>query len=501
MVPERLRSAIEAAARERGWQAAADVFQRHWDLYATRAPEAMLEALKGLPGEVFVERPSMLVAADYLQQVASGQEVGRFHDGARDMFGGAREPRELLDSLIALTARAAGARVEGAVDTALLRSTEARRMLDRADDSARGQAREALPHLMLQWGRCREAAEADGAIAEYEQSYELATITNQSELARRAAAALAWLLAERGRRVDARSWVAKAHATDRATPRYDAVLHLTAALIAADGSEDDVAERELERIAEGTIGEYWAALLWVRAKIAGGPLAPVLVRHSLVGEAERRARKLFEGGANRRYLVRAAAAIEADGGIPAALESVVSVEEPGAVDIVRRAMTAYRSNSFVAARRHARAALAASPCVRDEAAAQLLLAASERALGAPDAAGAAFRRAHALITHEGLLRSYRIIDAAALHALADESGCAIPGHTPADASAESNTTLPALTRREGEILLLIAEGRSFADIARSLFVSPNTVKTLTRSLYRKLGVHSRTEAAARAAEL
>jgi DNA-binding CsgD family transcriptional regulator len=506
--PERLRSAIEDAARDHGWRAAADVFQRHWDLYATRVPQVMLEALKGLPGEVFVERPSMLIAADYLQQVASGQGAGRFHDGARDTYGGAREPRELLDSLIALTGRAAGARAEGALDTARLRSAEARRTLERADESARGRAREALPHLMLQWGRCREAADADGAIVEYEQSHHLGTITGQTEVAGRAAASLAWLLAERGRLSDAREWLARARATGRVSPRHGAVLHLTDALIAADRLDDELAERALARIDDNGIGEYWAALLWVRAMIARGPIAPLMIRHDLVGETERRARKLYDEGANRRYLVRAADAIEREIEPCEPLIPAASLEAPSPLDIVRQASTLCRSGSFAAARGLVRTALAASPPVRDEAAAQLILAASEFALGGSDAARSAFCRAHALIAHEGLLRSYNSIGAADLRALAELSGLRIPALATVAHAAEAARPGPAesanmavLTRRERELLVLIAEGRQFAQIAESLFISLNTVKTLTRSLYRKLGVHSRGEAAALARTL
>ena len=515
VAPEQLRSAIEDAARDEGWMAAADVFQRHWDLYATRDPQTMLEALKGLPGEVFVERPSMLIAADYLQQVASGQDVGRFHDGARDLYGGTREPRELLDSLIALTGRAAGARMEGALDTARLRSVEARRMLERADESSRGRAREALPHLMIQWGRCREVADADGAIAEYEQSHHLGSITGQPEIARRAAGSLAWLLAERGRLSDARSWLEKAQATRRDSPRYDAVLHLTEALIAADELDDDAASQALARIEEEAIGEYWAAHLWVRAMIARGPLAPLIVRHEMAGETERRARALFDQGANRRYLARTASALEIELDEPLS-PTTPNPEEPVPADVVRQARDLYRTGLHAAARAHARTALAASPPARDEAAAQLLLAACEFALGGADAAGPAFCRAHALITHERLFHTYLAIIPSDLNALADLSGLDIPDALTKPQSDNSNTTstssqprstterhanLDALTRRERELLVLIADGQSFAGIADTLFISRNTVKTLTRSLYRKLDVHSRAEAAALARQL
>lgn len=57
-------------------------------------------------------------------------------------------------------------------------------------------------------------------------------------------------------------------------------------------------------------------------------------------------------------------------------------------------------------------------------------------------------------------------------------------------------TGPPLTGRERHLWTLIAGGASTAQIARALHVSDRTVKRLTASLLRTLGVASRTEAAA-----
>lgn len=59
---------------------------------------------------------------------------------------------------------------------------------------------------------------------------------------------------------------------------------------------------------------------------------------------------------------------------------------------------------------------------------------------------------------------------------------------------------PVFTPRELEIMRLAAGGRTNAAIARSLWVSEQTVKRHLSSIYRKLGVSNRTEMA-RAAEL
>jgi ATP/maltotriose-dependent transcriptional regulator MalT len=51
------------------------------------------------------------------------------------------------------------------------------------------------------------------------------------------------------------------------------------------------------------------------------------------------------------------------------------------------------------------------------------------------------------------------------------------------------------------VLRLLAAGRSNADMAADLFVEQSTVKTHLIHLYSKLGVHSRTQAVARARAL
>jgi len=57
-----------------------------------------------------------------------------------------------------------------------------------------------------------------------------------------------------------------------------------------------------------------------------------------------------------------------------------------------------------------------------------------------------------------------------------------------------------LTQREGEILRLLAQGFSRADIAAYLHLSPNTVRTHVQHILNRLGVHSSLAAVAKVAE-
>jgi DNA-binding CsgD family transcriptional regulator len=56
--------------------------------------------------------------------------------------------------------------------------------------------------------------------------------------------------------------------------------------------------------------------------------------------------------------------------------------------------------------------------------------------------------------------------------------------------------VPYLTRREWEVLRLVAAGHRNADIAAQLYVSVTTVHMHLRNIFSKLGVHTRTAALA-----
>jgi DNA-binding NarL/FixJ family response regulator len=85
---------------------------------------------------------------------------------------------------------------------------------------------------------------------------------------------------------------------------------------------------------------------------------------------------------------------------------------------------------------------------------------------------------------------------AALEAV--HAGEQVVSEPPKRARAASGLDWPGrhegLTDREAEILALITQGKSNADVARLTFLSPNTVKSYIRAVYRKIGAESRTQA-------
>lgn len=63
------------------------------------------------------------------------------------------------------------------------------------------------------------------------------------------------------------------------------------------------------------------------------------------------------------------------------------------------------------------------------------------------------------------------------------------------------TVISELTKRELEVLHLLAEGLEQTEIAHQLVISPKTVSTHTQNIFRKLGVRNRAQAVAAAYQL
>ena len=69
------------------------------------------------------------------------------------------------------------------------------------------------------------------------------------------------------------------------------------------------------------------------------------------------------------------------------------------------------------------------------------------------------------------------------------------------ASGARSVVTDELTPREQAVLLLLPSGLSAREIGSELGISRDTIKTHTKSIYRKLGASSRRDAVARAREL
>jgi two-component system nitrate/nitrite response regulator NarL len=63
---------------------------------------------------------------------------------------------------------------------------------------------------------------------------------------------------------------------------------------------------------------------------------------------------------------------------------------------------------------------------------------------------------------------------------------------------EPSRATPALSPRLREVLSLVADGRTTAEIAETLGISPHTVKNYLERIYERLGARDRVQAVSRA---
>ncbi|CRK51263.1 putative LuxR family transcriptional regulator [Rhodococcus sp. RD6.2] len=134
--------------------------------------------------------------------------------------------------------------------------------------------------------------------------------------------------------------------------------------------------------------------------------------------------------------------------------------------------------------------------------AQLIMATLAHEQGRDHDARIAWNRATAMSLDSGLVRPLLTVPPTIREALT-AGGAAIPFSDRLAGWGDGPFPRPAppvtLTEREAAVLDGLTRGGSVAQIAESLFVSPNTVKSQLNSLYRKLGVHSREGAVLEAA--
>jgi DNA-binding NarL/FixJ family response regulator len=113
--------------------------------------------------------------------------------------------------------------------------------------------------------------------------------------------------------------------------------------------------------------------------------------------------------------------------------------------------------------------------------------------------GYLFEQAWSRVRLSAALRAAgRVAEANEQAALAAEVGRELASKPLLDESGgvESGGGAGSLTSRETEVLRLLAEGRTNRQLARELYISEKTVSVHVSNILAKLGVRSRTEAAA-----
>lgn len=327
------------------------------------------------------------------------------------------------------------------------------------------------------------------------------------------AANLALVAASRGHLDIARSWIEKMESIG---PLPLWIEHLTAlgakiaaALVAAAEGDAELSRQHLDRAGPATQNvELWPFIVHARA-----------IYHATYGDPyeglrELEAARLTHGalspidqGVTRELLLRAEALL------------LLRTHNAGRVlNLARREpdhfppqFTAwahlYAGDTHRAIRAAARALQrpTARPPLNDAIELHLAMAVGHMRNGDAERAAASFRAALGLRSTPAQIRPFLSAAREDISALAELAGVpdpltSTPRHfvTPASPHAE---TFVNLTRRESAVLHALDRGETAVAAARRFGVSPATVRSQVRSVYRKLGVSGREAALARAHEL
>lgn len=191
----------------------------------------------------------------------------------------------------------------------------------------------------------------------------------------------------------------------------------------------------------------------------------------------------------------------------AAQKVLDSIHRTAGSEMVRAAVCLAAGAPDQALERLAASRRAGNVAPRVAAASDLILAAASLRLGQEPAALGAASRMAATMEHHGLRAHLVLVPRRDLIAIRD----LLDGQRPDVLASIGNldevsdlvrtrTTAQPLSRRERLVLRELLQTPSRAEIAEALGVSPNTVKTQLKTVYRKLGVGSREEALAVALE-
>lgn len=518
--------AMHYAAAGRAWDLLVQIIEQNWNetLSSARAPEILAE----LPAEALESQASLRIFRDVLTSQPS-LGTGTFPDiSESEHWQGGAEPPAVNRQLIR------GAAGSGAAQP-LARFLDARAgqavlLRFQGNTSASGRLVESmhqavaaataheidtvirfLPALYLQWG-LTELFNDDAltAASSLHRAYELASQQNLRMLMRNSAGALALIFALNGDSLNCEEWLAREGEVEMqksaAVGPAASCGPLARALRFVDRWELDEARGALAKCPEPTgRDEFWAFAAYVRALLG---LAEGFAREELQQlTAAKIAHPSRSGpGSIADVLIRSVTADLLMAQSKASHAAAQLRDGPRGHELLkapRARLELLRSNPAAALRELAGGSNN-DGFGRTYGEQRLLSAVAQLRLGHSSAASAIFAMFVEYSDVSGVRFPFRLLDSADLRALWEGAGVQADW---LEQFADAAPVFPAyasvvtLSEREHIVLAHLAEGMSLQQIADFLVVSPNTVKSQTRSVYRKLGVSSRDEAVTMAHEL
>ncbi len=417
-------------------------------------------------------------------------------------------PATATDRVLARSVENAALRLVGQADRAVRPAREVLRTLAEMDPAEHAELGTQVPRFCTQAGiTLLYAGDTAGAVAAFERGLSAAGPDGIDRL--HPSALLTGALAAAGEVHAARAMAARVRAAGWPQERLDDYLgsmyHVGEALVALEDFDATTAQAHLDRLERHLVTiEHWPLIAHVQAMVdlVRGDAATGLARLEAT-RARQHARRSTSPLSRRRLDETAAVLLLALGRVREAGD-LVGTRPRGrrsATAIARLHLVAGDDDRALGVLATAPADPASTPRARAERA--VVEAALLARRGADEAAVDAADRMAALLEVHGLglpLALVRAEDRAALRDLADRADRArlravlARGDVP-DVLVGAGRA-PQLTTREQAVLDALAEGATLAAVAARAGVSPNTVKSQVRSLYRKLGADSRQAAVA-----
>lgn len=529
-MPRRRRSVAPApielivAAQARGdWDAVTQGVEQHWSSLLWTSRSAMREVVNALPDAVLQAQPRWSAARQYLN---FAPDDGRVRPVRFDFE--AAQPNEagaLIDDLAELTGRTAHERSHGRFRAAATIAVTAIEAIKQAASAELKTLRPLLPGLRIQWATSLLfAGDVREALAEFESAYGDAVEFDSDRMATAAAGSIALIHSVTGDLVSARSWLkrqptALSGGPDRAgigAPGFEGgsadaatvMGVLAAANLAIDELKVDEARAWLARDPGDEVApEQWALRLGVASRLevlSGDPLAQSLRNRAAVLA---RPARLVEHGLN------AWALRFSDVGIRIALNDVRGATEALAVleaddgEFHRQAALIARVWKLVRAGEHVQAVAVMESVPTEQRSLRVgmeLLAAAtiiHLRAGAKARAAELFRTLTTMVSEQGFNGVLMRFGDEDYEALCASSGVRLPVRqlrralaSAPDANVPTAAPEIRLTERERVVLRHLLQSRKLNDIAAAEHLSPNTIKSQLRSLFKKLGVSSRDDA-------
>lgn len=471
-------------------------------------PAQVHDAILAIPPAVRAAHPRLALCLEIGWQPREGTSRAYLPVARRaaGIFG--RLPRELpsWDRLHVLLVRSVVARLKGEFPAALEAADELDRLLDEDADIA-GRPAGTLAEAHFQSAMTRLLGlDLVGARAGFERSFTLAQGRGASgdPLADRAAEASALVRALERDPEAAATWLDLVVA-----PEPGPAGVLASALVAIDSGDPESADASLRALESATdLDELWPFAVHVaalRGILSGDPVETDAALDAAWSEHRE---QLVPGSTAQALLTADAAEIALLLGQLARAESILdAVPARTTWTAVPRARMALLGGDA----KHALLfILEGQRRARTERHGQLdlavLRAVAELALDRPADATASTLRAVNTARKTGVVAPFRMLTPAhlaSLATLAPEAAEFLAEHRIAGGAflAPYQSLAGALSERELIVLRSLEPGETVEQIAKKLFVASNTVKAQLRSIYRKLGVSTRTEALLVAASL